>query len=190
MRRVLAISGKRFSGKNTFADLVEALARKHGVEIEQYAFANESKRMFVAAQRERGVEIDLARLSDDRAYKETWRPELTSFTVAAIADDPLVFVRGVARRIEAEPHAAVITDLRLRLEVDCLQSNFDLIAVRLERNDERRAASGWTYDESKDQHHTETELDDYTKWTSTVSNNGTAAELEQRAAQIVSVFLP
>ena len=189
MRRLLAISGKRFSGKDMFADLLAALALEQGVDVEHYAFANESKRMFVAAQRARGEDIDLARLSDDRAYKETWRPHLTRFTVSSIADDPLVFVREVARRIEADQRPAIVTDLRLRLEVEWLEANFDLMTVRLVRSDEQREASGWTRDESKDGHHTETELDDYAKWTEEVSNDGTPADLKERAQAIVSSFL-
>ena len=117
MRRLLAISGKRFSGKDTFAALLVEQARARGVDLSLYAFAAESKRMFVEEQRQAGVEVDLARITSDRAYKEQWRPQLTRFTVEAIARDPLVFCRQVADRIEQSSSPALITDLRLMLEL-------------------------------------------------------------------------
>ena len=115
--RLLAISGKRFSGKDSFAALLVEGARQLGLALETYAFAGESKRLFVEQQQRAGVEVDLARLTSDRPYKETWRPLLTKFTVEAIAADPLVFCRAVVQRIEASGRPALITDLRLRLEL-------------------------------------------------------------------------
>src|SRR3954468_4532514 len=108
MKKLLAISGKRFSGKDTFAALLVAAARARGATLETYAFAGESKRLFAAQQAARGVIVDASRLTSDRAYKEEWRPQLTKFTVESIAADPLVFCRAVAARIEASPHAALI----------------------------------------------------------------------------------
>ena len=51
---------------------------------------------------------------------------------------------GVADRIEAEPMPCLITDVRLRLEVDHLRSRFDLRLVRITRGDAARASSGWS----------------------------------------------
>jgi len=107
-RRLLAVSGKRFSGKDTFAAALVEHARRRGVTLATYAFADQSKRLFVAEEAQRGVTVDLARLLGDRAYKEQWRPRLTAFTVAAIAADPLVFCREVVRRVEASPQAVAM----------------------------------------------------------------------------------
>jgi phosphomevalonate kinase len=189
VRRVLAISGKRFSGKDTLAEMIGELARSRGAELQTYAFANESKRMFADAQHELGVSIDVDRLSSDRGYKEGWRPHLTQFTVDAIAADHLVFVRRVAERIAADPRPALISDMRLRVEVEWLQSEFDLVSIRIVRANDKRAACGWTFDAAKDDHHTETELDDFDGWTETVVNQGSFEELNRRADDIVTAFL-
>lgn len=186
MRTLLAISGKRFSGKDTFAQQLQAHARTRGFALETHAFAAESKRLFAAQQSARGVEVDLARLTSDRAYKEEWRPHLTRFTVDAIAADPLVFCREVARRIDASPHPALITDLRLRLELDHLRSRFALQVLRLLRSDAQRAASGWVYKPEVDGHHTETELDDPALWDQAIANEGTLAELGAKADAVIS----
>jgi phosphomevalonate kinase len=180
--RVLCISGKRFAGKDTLARLLVLAARRRGVTLSTYAFAGESKRMFAAAR----PDLDLARLLDDRAYKELWRPQLTQFTVESLAADPLIFVREVMRRI-AEP--AVITDLRLRLELAHLRAVCDPHVVRITRSDSLRAASGWTFEAAKDTHHTETELDDPSAWNEVVANDGSEAELGARADELLSRWL-
>jgi phosphomevalonate kinase len=186
MRRLLAISGKRFSGKDTLAALLAAAASRRGVELVPYAFAAESKRMFAA----RDASIDLSRLTSDRDYKETLRPQLTRFTEESLAADPLVFVREVARRIEADPRPALITDLRLRLELDWLRPRFDLTVARIQRADVEREKSGWRFDPRKDAHRTETELDEPSLWDVIVENQGSQAELAEKAETLLSRLVP
>ena len=182
MRRVLCISGKRFYGKDTLARLLVEAAARHGQLLVTYAFAGESKRMFAASH----SDVDLARLLDDRDYKEQVRSRLTRFTVDALAADPLIFVRQVMGRIEASPDLAVITDLRLRPELDHLRSRCDPYLVRLARSDAHRALSGWSYDAAKDTHRTETELDDPVLWNEMIANDGSEADLAAHAEALLS----
>lgn len=180
---LVCISGKRFSGKDTFAGFLLEAARRRGITLASYAFAAESKRMFAASR----PGVDLARLLDDRAYKEQLRPELTQFTVDAIAADPLVFCREVVRRIDAAGTHALITDLRLELELEHLRSRSPHV-IRIQRPDASRAAAGWSYDAAKDTHHTETELDDPAMWSEVVDNAGTLDELAARADQVADMI--
>lgn len=189
MKKVLALSGKRFAGKDTVAALIVELARERGVAVATYAFAGESKRLFVQQQRARGVEVDLARLVGDRAYKEVWRPKLTEFTVASLRADPLIFCRAVADRIAGSEPCAVITDLRLRLEVEHLRSRFGLHSVRITRPDPLRASSGWRYSPEADSHPTETELDEPALWDEELVNDGTIEQLRSRVALRFSRWL-
>lgn len=177
--RVLAISGKRFAGKDTLAGMILAEARRRGRSEPDaaHAFAGESKRMFVAVQAARGVAVDLVRLHGERAYKELWRPQLTEFTVAALREDPRVFCAAVAERVAAAGRSAVVSDLRLRLEVAHLRPRFDLRVVRVTRPDALRAASGWVATPGVDDHPTETELDDPGLWDEEVVNDGGPEEL-------------
>lgn len=185
MRRVLCISGKRFYGKDTLARAMVTAASRRGLTLETHAFADESKRMFAAAN----PEVELSRLLADRAYKERWRPQLTQFTVDALAADSLVFVREVMRRIDASAAHPLITDLRLRPELDHLRTVCEPYVLRLARSDDHRAASGWSYDAPKDTHRTETELDDPALWSEVVPNDGSEAELADRATALVGRLL-
>ena len=187
---LLALSGKRFSGKDTLAAHLVKAAADRGVSLEIHAFAAESKRLFVAREATRGVAIDLQRLQHDREYKEQRRPELTAFTVESLAADPLVFCRSVADRVEASSHPSLVTDVRLRLEVEHLRPRFDLHLVRITRSDAARAGSGWKYVVSVDEHHTETELDDASLWDETIANDGTIDELRVHGEALIERWLP
>lgn len=178
MRRVLALSGRRFAGKDTLAGVLVARARERGVPLVTYAFAAESKRLLVDEMRAQGVEVELERLLHDRGYKELWRPRLTACTVAALGRDPLVFCRAVAGRIAGSRQAAVITDLRLRGELEHLRSRFDLRVLRVQRPDPLRAAAGWRATAGVDDHATETELDDPALWDEVFANDGDLAALD------------
>lgn len=183
-KKLLAISGKRFAGKDTFAAHLVRAASARGTELATYAFAAESKRLFAAR-----AHLDLPRLLSDRDYKEAHRPALTEFTVAALAADPQVFVRAVSDRIAIDPRPALITDLRLQLEIEFLRPRFALTIVRLVRSDAARAQSGWRFEAARDEHHTETELDDPALWNVVVDNNGPEIGLAARASAILDTFL-
>lgn len=189
MRRVLAISGKRYAGKDTLAAAIVAEAAARGRVVMTYAFAGESKRMFAASQAARGVAVDAGRLQVDRAYKEAWRPQLTEFTMATLMADPPVFVRAVGDRIAGDGRAAVITDLRLRLEVAHLRPRFDVHVVRVTRPDALRAASGWVRASGVDDHPTETELDDPLWWDEEIMNDGTIVALAGVVAGRLTAWL-
>lgn len=186
---VLAISGKRYFGKDTFAAMLVKHASALGYELPTYAFADESKRMFAAIEEAKGEDISLTRLLRERDYKERFRPALTRFTVEALGRDPLVFCRAVAQRIEEAGRPAVITDLRLRAEHEHLASRFALRVVRLARTDASRQRSGWQWKDGVDDHHTECELDDPALWHEVVDNDGTLDDLSEQAAATVARFL-
>ncbi len=189
-KRLLAISGKRFSGKDTLAALLVERARvEHGVTLTAHAFAGESKRLFVVEEQRGGNDVDLARLVGDRAYKEQWRPRLTAFTERSLAADPLVFCRSVADAIEVEATPSIVTDVRLTHEVEHLRARFELHLVRLVRSDAARLASGWVYAAKADEHHTETELDDPSWWDATITNDAATTELEAEAARLLRRWL-
>jgi len=190
-KQVLAISGKRFSGKDTLADMLVGFAKARGVAIVVHRFADESKRMLVAREVLRGVEVDFMRLKTDRAYKEHWRPRLTELTVTELARDKLVFCKAVADRIADNDVAFhIVADLRLRLEVEHLRERFKVHVVRVSRNDAEREAAGWRFAEEIDRHHTETELDDPALHSEVVENNASLDALAAAAETMSRRLFP
>ena len=99
-----------------------------------------------------------------------------------------VLLVSAAPREQAEVRA-VITDLRLRLEVEHLRSRFELYVVRITRPDALRAGSGWRYSPEADLHATETELDDPRLWDEELVNDGTTRQLREDVAARLSRWL-
>lgn len=184
--RLLALSGKRFAGKDTVAGVVCALAAERGLAVACFAFADESKRAFAASL---GGAVSVERLRSDRAYKEAWRPRLTEFTTAALARDPLVFCRAVAERAAGRSGPSIVSDLRLPAELAYLRGRFDVWLVRVSRSSSERARSGWVRSPAVDEHYTETALDDPSYWDEELDNSGELGALREQVARRLGVWL-
>ena len=185
---VLAISGKRFYGKDTLAELLCDLAQQAGKPLLRHALADQSKEGFADSHTAAGAPVDARRLKTDRLYKERWRPELTAYTEAELARDPLVFCKRLlaAARGQAAP-AILISDLRLLCELEWLRERGAFLA-RLHVEGSVRAGFGWSFQEGVDDHRTETELDGRSDWDAVVVNPGTRAGLEEEAVALLAAF--
>lgn len=180
---IVALSGKRCTGKDTLADAIEALAGERGVPLRRCAFASECKRAFADEQAARGASVDLEKMARDRGYKEEIRPALTAFTERALAADPLVFFHRVM--VGVGPGPGLLTDLRLRLELDALRPRARLLSVRVERPLQLREASGFRPDPAADGHFTETDLDEEKGWDLRLINDGSIEAWRGQAAAVV-----
>lgn len=180
---VLALSGKRYSGKDSLAAAVIDEASSRGIALRRRALADACKIAFCEEMAAVGITIDATSLIADRATKERWRPALTVFTERELAADPQVF----CRQILDEPHddPVLITDVRLRSEVAMLTLRADPIFARVVRSDESRRSSGWSFTKGVDDHRTETELDDWDGWSEIVRNEGPTSELATFARRLV-----
>ncbi|RYE82035.1 MAG: hypothetical protein EOO75_21315 [Myxococcales bacterium] len=170
--RVLALSGKRFVGKDTLGALLVERARAHGITLERVALADESKRAFVEDEARQGRHVDLARLLGDRSYKESVRPRLSRYTEDALARDRHVFCRRVLGRPAGPGAALLLTDLRLASDAAFLRAACRSYLVRLRCDDATRQRLGWHHDPVVDTHWTETDLDDHPDWDEVVDNPG------------------
>jgi phosphomevalonate kinase len=182
---IIALSGKRFAGKDTFADALLARLSALGMSLPKGAFATECKLAFVAYERTQGREVDVERLLGERTYKEQLRPALTDFTERSLRRDPLFFVRGAMARFEPFG-CGLISDLRLQLELDFLRQHTNLLSVRLERTAQHRAESGWRFTLGTDDHRTETELDNEKNWGLVLSNNGSLHKWRGQAEDLAA----
>jgi phosphomevalonate kinase len=185
---VIALSGKRFSGKDTLATLLCDRAVALGEPLRRRALADECKRAFVEEQAAAGVAVDLAGLLGDRAYKERWRPALTAFTERALARNPAVFCERLLPPGAPAGEPLLVTDVRLLHDASFLKAHGDTLLVRLSCDDAARARFGWTHTDGVDTHRTETELDRYAAWDLIIPNNGSLADLDAWAGRALSLF--
>lgn len=180
--RVWAISGKRFSGKDTLAALLVRKLNERNLVARRFALADACKEGFVAEQKTLGIEIDLPRLMTERSYKELWRNKLTEYTEKVLSQDPTLFVKAVVEQARIVD-IAILSDLRLMAELNYLQENTECKLIRINRSDDSRRQSGWCFDRDKDLHRTECELDLFRAWDCKIDNNTSIKELEQKVLQ-------
>lgn len=128
---VMLFSGKRASGKTTRAEEMARRFRAEGCEVMCVSFADEARRRFALV---RG--LDSARLRDERAYKELYRPELARFAESAkVAYGPGFWAGLVTDAVARHPwtlarRRVVIDDLRFVAEMRAF-AHLHAVLVRL-----------------------------------------------------------
>jgi phosphomevalonate kinase len=156
------VSGRRYSGKDTFADLLTKALQERGIAVERTAFAAALKRAYAAAN----PGVDVQRLFTDSAYKEMHRPGLIAYGGAERSRDPDVWVKQALYTDEVR-HAdvTVVSDWRMANEKACVVREFAdndetrVFCVRVFAPDPERTARGWIYNAAIDNDDTETQVE-------------------------------
>lgn len=147
----------------------EALHAK-GLHVVRAALGSINKRCYAAEH-----DVDLARLENDRAFKETHRMKMVQYHTERNKHDPqwcLSEVLKAATDVSAD--VLVLSDLRTRADLAFFEAHDEarnLVSVRITASDEARMERGWVPDMAKDQLHTEIELDGLQGWTACVDNS-------------------
>jgi len=161
---IIALSGKKRSGKNTVAALAGKLLK---FSSKEYAFATALKQ---EVARICGVTV-----KDIEADKELYRPLLQSWAEyqrKTKGED--YWVRKVALQLKNETVDAVfITDLRYKNEYNFLRM-CGAILVRVSRPSD-----------SIDKHISEVDLDDVYEWSSIILNTGTLDHLAHDVRELL-----
>jgi phosphomevalonate kinase len=183
---VIMLSGKRMSGKDTFAQyLIDAL-KGMGLRAQQFALADVTKLEYAAS-----AGIDAKRLLADREFKELHRASMTSWFHQRLATDPSFCCKKVIHHISSAPGLAVaiISDLRLmedlKFFLDPSLGFKRVITMRLNVHDSCRALRGWKQS-AIDSDITETSFDEYNAWDFCIDNDGNLEALRSRAIDIGS----
>lgn len=164
---IVGISGKKKSGKNTFANFLECDLQSRGLIVKQYAFADVLK-----------LEVAIATgmpLADIDINKDVFRPILQwwghDFRRKYQGRDNY-WVNRLAEKLSEDKYAvdvAIVTDVRYPNEAEFIRKmNGHLIRIN-------RTLTG------DDQHSSEIGLDTFTDWDFTYDNNGTLAELKEKS---------
>ena len=160
---LIGISGKKRSGKDTVGAMVVEWLNEHGFDAAQVAFADQLKDEVAEAT---GVNRRMQEMD-----KERWRPILqwwgVEFRRHYFGQD--YWVSKMTQKLLAmDEDVAVVTDVRFRDEADFIRASGGFV-VRVERE------TGL-----QDGHSSETDLDGYSGFQTTLSNDGTLDELEEK----------
>jgi len=185
---IVALCGKRSTGKDTLAVILTDLLMESGKRIGIESLARHFKKIF--AERNH---LDFQRLIEDRAYKEQHRKQMNSAFALFHAAEPELCCQEAIRSASAKQvDILIITDVRLKNDLRWLQAACPrVISVHLTASDQVKASFGWIYDAEVDRHWTEVDLDDQPASSFSIhfDNAGTMAQLICDAKEIVKTVL-
>eukprot|EP00933_Yihiella_yeosuensis_P028451 TRINITY_DN22267_c1_g1_i1.p1 TRINITY_DN22267_c1_g1~~TRINITY_DN22267_c1_g1_i1.p1 ORF type:complete len:236 (-),score=40.82 TRINITY_DN22267_c1_g1_i1:98-805(-) len=178
---VVAISGKRKTGKDFFYEmLMEELAVKDE-DVETRRFATPIKAHIASKF---GVELE--DLETSGPLKEKFRSSFYEYDLAERAKDPFVFAREVLQDVSSQ--ILVISDLRQIGDYQYLRQHYSdrLILIRLDAGEELRETRGYRFTPGVDDCAVECDLDDdriSVPWTLRWENDGDDTKWPQRLKQ-------
>ena len=167
---VITISGKRCSGKDLFAKLLE---KRLNARIR--ALADVFKEIF--AQR---FGLDAERLKHDRAYKEIYRPQMLACFEEFNHEQPKLLVE---KALAVNCEILIISDVRLMKDLIAIQQSHPTISVYIQCDDQVRSKFGWVYDSCIDENFTEIEMEP-SACDVVIENNGDFFNFEAAANEL------
>lgn len=180
--KIILLSGKRYTGKDTVANIIKEVCPDK--KIECIAMANQCKILFARKEK-----LDADRLINDRAYKEQYRDKLTAFCLSTLEMDRYVFDRFVVDKIKslnADTDVAIITDMRTKWNLQYFMVHLDnCITVRINVPNEIRKSRGWVESEY-DSNFVEVDLDTYDKWNYVIHNDKDFDNLKSSVSEMMA----
>lgn len=185
-RVVVAISGKRKTGKDFFYDLLMERLESRAAEVETRRFATPIK-----AHIARKCGLELAALETPGSFKEKFRAMFYEYDLAERAKDPFVFAREVLQDVRRP--ILVISDLRQIGDYDYLQKYYSdlLILIRLDANEALRTSRGYSFTAGIDDCAVECDLDPdriQVPWTLHFENDGDDSKWLARLDAVINAI--
>lgn len=182
MANIIALAGRRRTGKTTVAEMIcTTLDQEYGLVVKKLAFGDELKERFSKAT---GIGVQSLHIG---GLKEIYRERLIQWADKEREKDPLVFINPILEQINILPWV-VIDDLRTLEELAVLRT-LKASIFKLQATEVQRISFGWEYDAEIDNHYTETELDLPAEFFKTLDgdiiyNNKTKVELSIEALRV------
>ncbi|MEI7475554.1 MAG: hypothetical protein WCK67_12335 [bacterium] len=164
-KKIVAISGKQFSGKDTVADIFAA-------ELEGFVKAPLAKAIKQKFSEEKGLAVDIIEMN-----KPVYRVDLIELGNRMRKIDSDYWIKLV---LEAGDNL-IVSDMRVKNEYESFTKR-KAIKIRVNSPREERAKRGLIVSEFDT---TEVDLDDITEWDYVINNDGTHEELKQKARELV-----
>lgn len=209
--KIILVSAKLQSGKNTFANILQdVLEKDHGKRVCCDSFAAKLKKnctedfsavvSFLRSEYNRLVsegvkDIEWMNVTEDNFYEN--KTDLTRLLLQAYGTeifrkrvDDFYWIKDFEERINNSlDEYVIVTDVRFKNEIEYFYSKFygdpnykiSPITVRIERDSDRTNI--------QNQHISEKDLDDYSCWDVVVDNNGTMEELADAAYEVAGLIV-
>ncbi|XP_061174375.1 phosphomevalonate kinase-like [Saccostrea echinata] len=180
-RAIVVFSGKRKSGKDFIADLLQekfstelcTVLRLSGPIKSQYA-------------KENG--LDHQRLLDSSEYKETYREDMIQWGEEKRNENSEYFCVLATSGTDSDKEIWVISDARRKTDIEYFLKYYPqkTITVRIEATIAVRKARGFVFKKGVDDAESECGLDSYSAWDHIINNNGDSVQLEQELNPLIN----
>lgn len=197
MEKLILVSGKMQSGKNTFSELLgtelsehykvefDLFARslKDGVRDDFKALHEFIREQYLSLPTEARIGLEWMNVKDEHFYEDKTpysRLLLQIYGTEIFRErvDDLYWVKTVENRfLESDNEICIVTDVRFPNEIEYFRSkNYEMLVLRVTRTNRVNSFN--------EEHYSETALDDYSKFDSIIVNDGTLEELNVKVKQI------
>ncbi|CAL2045008.1 unnamed protein product [Caenorhabditis brenneri] len=152
---VIAISGKRKSGKDYCTRIIkESLSRKN-INVAIVGISNSLKEQYAKLHG-----LDFAELLTDGPYKEQFRKDMIRWGEDARKNDSGLFCRASIDPV-VNTDIVIVSDCRRSTDYEFFTMNYTTLTVRIETSEENRAQRGFEFVEGVDDAESECGLDGY-----------------------------
>jgi phosphomevalonate kinase len=171
----ILITGKRYSGKDTFAEYLNQKLLDLNISSVIRSTAYNLKRLFC-----QNLGLDLEKFIYDRDYKEKYRQELSKFVMGLSQRTNIDnFTESLQKDLKTHD-VIIISDLRSLFDQDELKELFPcVITIKISASDATREARGLTFN-AYDDSGFESEID-LISFDREIQNNGSLDDLSLQA---------
>ena len=181
-KRVILLSGKRFSGKNSVCNILFDYCNKINKSYDTTSFSYTLKKIFCEKNK-----LDLNKFINCHEYKNLYINELTSYYKST---NPIIYANAIHEFINnSDKDVIIIDDLRILLHLEFMKNNFgNIIIIRVNSTDTSKSDRGWTRTEY-DNEVCENELDNYEYFDYIIDNNSSLEELKEKISENIQKII-
>ena len=161
MKKIIVISGKQFSGKDTLAKILLE-------NLESFKRIGLADAIKIEYGKRKGLSVE-----EIEKNKSTFRSDLIALGNEGRAIDQDYWIKAILET----PENVIVPDIRVPHEVDAFKLN-GAFCIRVEASEEARSQRGKL---SQSNDYTETALDSYNNWDYVIENNQDYETLKEKS---------
>lgn len=152
---VVAISGKRKSGKDYCTKLIKEALKEKRIDLSVIGISDSLKKEYATIHG-----VNFADLLTDGPYKEQFRKDMIRWGEEVRKKDSGIFCRtAIGSVIDSE--VVIVSDCRRLTDYEFFTSNYSTLTIRIEANENDRIQRGFKFVDGIDNAESECGLDDY-----------------------------
>jgi len=194
MKEIIFLSGKRYVGKTSTAQIIKNGIENKGKNATIMSFSYLVKKTYCQKNG-----LDLNRFLTDHAYKDSHRVPMTQYFAST---DQMIYAEYLHKQIQEGEREGkgnerkegkdfdvyIVDDLRLLMHVEyinkVMEKDYNVTIIRVNSDEKNRTKRGWI-ESVYDQEPFETEMDNYKHFDYILHNNGLFADYKKEIKDLI-----